>query len=162
MTSQKSLVDALERAPSIVVPLVRQADPSIVKRRPASRKWSIHEHACHLADVHDLFSNRLDLMLSHDDPPIESFDPGRDHQDDRLLHVDLEDALRRFDADRRRLVERVRRLSPEDWNRTARHNEYNSYSVLTMLRHVVLHDLFHAYRVEELLLRRDWPAPRPA
>ena len=35
MTSTDELVAALERAPGIVVPLVRQADPAILKRRPA-------------------------------------------------------------------------------------------------------------------------------
>jgi uncharacterized damage-inducible protein DinB len=161
MTTFASIIDALERAPSTIVPLVKQADPSIVKCRPPSGKWSIHEHACHLADVHDLFMERLDLMLSRDDAEIRSFDPGRDHPDDRLLHVDLDDALRRFEADRRRLVQRIRRLSPDDWRRTARHDEYNSYSVFIMLRHVALHDFSHAYRIEDLLLRRDWPAPSP-
>jgi hypothetical protein len=28
-----------------------------------------------------------------------------------------------------------------------------------MFRHLALHDFFHAYRIEELLLRRDWPTP---
>ena len=28
-----------------------------------------------------------------------------------------------------------------------------------MFRHLALHDFFHAYRIEELLLRKDWPAP---
>jgi len=31
--------------------------------------------------------------------------------------------------------------------------------VFTMFRHLALHDFFHAYRIEELLLRKDWPAP---
>jgi uncharacterized damage-inducible protein DinB len=150
---------ALDRAPKIVVPLVRQASPTIVKRRPPSGKWSIHEHACHLADVHPLFFQRLDLMLSEDSPAIRSYDPGRDDPPDALLGVDLDEALRRFEADRSRLVGRLRELEPDDWTRTARHEEYNSYSVLTMVRHLALHDFFHAYRIEELLLRKDWPAP---
>ena len=49
----------------------------------------------------------------------------------------------------------------DDWTRTARHDEYNSYSILTMFRHLALHDFHHAYRIEELLLRKDWPAPSP-
>ena len=49
----------------------------------------------------------------------------------------------------------------EDWMRTAQHDEYNSYSVFTMFRHLALHDFHHAYRIEELLLRKDWPAPSP-
>jgi DinB superfamily len=152
-------IAALERAPRIVVPLVRQAAPAIVKRRPPSGKWSIHEHACHLAEVHPLLSQRLDLMLAEDNPAIQSYDPGRDDRPDGLLAVDLEVALRRFEEDRKRLVGRLRQLQPDDWTRTATHEEYNCYSVFTMFRHLALHDFFHAYRIEELLLRKDWPAP---
>jgi uncharacterized damage-inducible protein DinB len=155
----QSIVEALARAPSIVVPLVRQAAPTILKTRPPSGKWSVHEHACHLANVHTLFVHRLDLMLAEDDPVIQSYDPGRDDPDDRLLQQELEEALQRFTIDRTRLVERLRRLQPVEWTRTARHDEYNSYSVFTMFRHLALHDFFHAYRIEELVLRRDWPAP---
>jgi len=151
-------IAALERAPGIVVPLVRQAGPAIVKRRPPSGKWSIHEHACHLAEVHPLFLERLDLMLSEDNPTIKSYDPGRDDQPEGLLRVDLESALRRFEADRAQLVGRLRHLQSDDWSRTANHDEYSSYSVFTMFRHLALHDFFHAYRIEELLLRKDWPA----
>ncbi len=159
MTSIREIVEALERAPSIVIPLVRQADPAVLKRRPPSGKWSIHEHACHLAEVHPLFFQRLDLMLSEDNPPIRSYEPGRDDPADALLRIDLAEALDRFKRDRSRLVERLRRLRPADWTRTGQHDEYNSYSAFTMFRHVALHDFFHAYRIEELLLRKDWPAP---
>ena len=154
-----AIIEALDRAPAIVVPLVRQARPEVLKRRTPSGKWSIHEHACHLAEVHALFFGRLDLMLSQANPAIRSYDPGRDDPDDHLLQLDLDEALDRFANERRRLVDRLRRLAPADWTRTARHDEYNSYSVLTMFRHVALHDFFHAYRIEELLLRRDWPPP---
>jgi hypothetical protein len=47
-------------------------------------------------------------------------------------------------------------LSARDWNRTAEHAEYSHYSVLIMFRHLALHDFFHAYRIEELLLKREW------
>ena len=159
MKSTEELVAALERAPAIVVPLVRQANPAILKRRPAPGEWSIHEDACHLAEVHPLFFRRLDLMLSETKPAITSYDPGRDDPDDALLKLDLTESLRRFAEERARLVARLRQLRPQDWMRTAQHDEYNSYSVFTMFRHLALHDFHHAYRIEELLLRRDWPAP---
>ncbi len=159
MTLGEHIVAALEQAPGIVVPLVQQANPSILKRRPRSGKWSIHEHACHLAEVHPLFFQRLEQMLLEDNPTISSYDPGRDDPQDALLNINLDDALQRFKQDRGRLVERLRQLVPADWTRTAEHDEYNSYSVFTMFRHLALHDFFHAYRIEELLLRKDWPAP---
>ena len=74
--------------------------------------------------------------------------------------MDLEDSLRQYVDDRRRLVERLRQLSPRDWNRTADHGEYSHYSVFIMFRHLALHDFFHAYRIEELLLNKEWPPSR--
>ena len=70
--------------------------------------------------------------------------------------MDLDDLLRKYVRDRGRLIERLRRLSAADWNRTAEHSEYSHYSVLIMFRHLALHELFHAYRIEELLLKREW------
>ncbi len=155
----KETIEALERAPDIVLPLVRQADPSILKRRPPSGKWSIHEHACHLAEVHPVMVRRLELMLHYDNPAIRSYDPGRDEPGDALLGIDLDEALDRYTRERAELAAKLRQLQVGDWARTAQHDEYNSYSIFTMFRHLALHDFFHAYRIEELLLRKDWPPP---
>ncbi len=38
----------------------------------------------------------------------------------------------------------------------APHEEYSDYSVRIMFRHLALHDLYHAYRIEERLLRKAW------
>ena len=160
MTTADAVIDALERAPQVVIPLVREVPASLLKRRPAPRKWSAHEHACHLAVVHRLFMNRLAEMLTNPAPVIAPYDPGQSDPDEALLAEDLDDSLRRFVDDRARLVERLRRLSPADWNRTAEHGEYSHYSVFIMFRHLALHDFFHAYRIEELLLKKDW-AVRP-
>ena len=156
MDSATAVVDALERAPAIVVPLVREVPEAILKRRPAPRRWSAHEHACHLAVVHALFFERLDHMLAHPAPVITPYDPGTQDADDRLLRLDLDESLERFVGDRARLVERLRALTPAEWARSAEHGEYSRYSVFIMFRHLALHDFLHAYRVEELLLRRDW------
>jgi hypothetical protein len=152
----ESVIDALARAPRIVVPLVREMPPALLKRRPAPGKWSAHEHACHLAVVHDLFFRRLDQMLSQPAPAITPYDPGTQDPDDALLKLDLDASLAAYAHDRARLVERIRQLSPVEWQRTADHGEYSHYSVFIMFRHLALHDFLHAYRIEELLLCRDW------
>jgi hypothetical protein len=91
---------------------------------------------------------------------IAPYDPGRDEADDVFLHMDLDRSLERYVSDRRLLVARLRSLPPAAWERTAEHDEYSHYSVFIMFRHVALHDLFHAYRIEEILLRREWAAER--
>ena len=156
MNSIPAVIDALRRAPEIVVPLVREVPPAILKRRPAPQRWSAHEHACHLAHVHALFFDRLDLMLSDPAPVIRPYLPGQQDADDLLLRMDLEPALERFVEDRKRLVVRLEALDYTEWSRTAAHGEYRTYSVFIMFRHLALHDFLHAYRIEELLLRPDW------
>ena len=156
MNNAAAVINALENAPALVVPLVREVPREVLKRRPAPGRWSAHEHACHLADVHALFFRRLQQFLTEERPRIEPFDPGAQRPDGELLEVELDDALARFAEDRRRLVARLRELPPDLWRREADHEEYSHYSVLIMFRHLALHDFLHAYRVEELLLKRDW------
>lgn len=158
MEGPAAVIEALDRAPDIVVPLVREVPRDILKRRPAPKRWSAHEHACHLAHVHAMFFERLEHMLRDPAPVIRPYLPGDQDADDLLLNMDLAESLERYVADRERLVVRLRGLSAADWTRTAQHDEYRTYSVFIMFRHLALHDFLHAYRIEELLLRRDWAA----
>jgi hypothetical protein len=101
-------------------------------------------------------------MLTHPSPVIQPYLPGDQDTDDFLQQMDLDDCLDRFVADRGRLVARLETLSPTEWRQAATHGEYRTYSVFIMLRHLALHDFLHAYRIEELLLRRDWASPSDA
>lgn len=150
------IIEALARTPDILLPLVREAPAESLKRRPAAGKWSIHEHACHLADVHPLFFDRLERMLRESHPRIEAFAPDPAQEEGLFLAWDLDEALERFSRDRARLVECLEALSLAQWRRTAEHEEYAHYSLSIMFRHLSLHDLFHAYRIEDLVLKRDW------
>ena len=156
MNNVSVIVAALERAPDLVVPLVQEVPPSILKRRPRPGKWSAHEHACHLAVIHPVLSARLDMMLTDPRPRIVSYFPSAQEEDGAFLNVELDEAMERFSSDRRRLVERLNALCAEEWQRTAEHSEYTHYSVFIMFRHLAMHDMFHAYRIEELLLKNDW------
>ena len=156
MNKPESVINALENAPAIILPLVREVPKENLKRRPQPRKWSAHEHACHLAEVHSLFFSRLDLMLKETRPRLAAYYPNKAMQEGALLKVDLDKALERYESDRALLVERLKQLSDEDWQREAEHEEYDHYSVLIMSRHIALHDMLHAYRIEELLLKKDW------
>lgn len=156
MDTAKSLVTLLEDTPALIVQMVREIPPAILKRRPAPGVWSAHEHACHLAEVHFLFFSRLELMLREDHPAIKPYFPHVDDAEDALLKADLDECLDRFVRERRLLVEKLKQLSPEDWSRTADHGEYTHYSVFIMFRHLALHDMMHAYHIEELLLKKDW------
>lgn len=148
----ESVITVLENAPAIIIPLVREVPPAVLKRRPRPGKWSAHEHACHLSFVHALFFSRLDVMMSEQHPRIASYRPEQADAEDMLLKMDLSAALEQFASDRASLVLQLKGLTAADWQRTAEHEEYEHYSVFIMFRHLAMHDMLHAYRIEELLL----------
>ncbi len=153
-TEIQTIIIRLEDAPDLIVPLMRAMPAEKLKKRPAFGKWSVHEHICHLAEVDPLMMRRLDLILSENNPKIDSYDPGRDDDPDKLLKMDLDSAIDHFISNRRKTVHRLKELSEDDWKRPADHEEYSAYSVFIMMRHLAMHDMFHAYRIEEILLTR--------
>jgi hypothetical protein len=151
-----AVLEQLARGPGLVRQVIYEVPPELRKRRPAPGVWSAHEHAVHLPAVQPIMMQRLDHLLSDPAPRIESYEPSRDDPDDALLALDLDAEMDRFDRERGEMLARLRTLTPEQWAIPAEHDEYSHYSVFIMFRHLAMHDLYHAYRVEERLLRKEW------
>lgn len=156
MSDTTTLIAALENAPGIIIPLIHEVPPQYLKRRPSPTKWSVHEHACHLSNADGPFLARLDLMVSAPAPFVGSMLPSPEEEAGALLSIDLDEALDQYVRERAGLVKRLKQLSVEDWQRTAEHEEYSHYSVWIMFRGLLTHEMLHAYRIEELLLKKDW------
>lgn len=151
-----ALIVALENVPNVIIPMIREVPADILKRRPGLGKWSAYEHACHLSQSDVAFRARLDLILSTPNPVIKTIENSAEDEAGALLEVDLDESLERYQKERASLVACLRGLSPEDWQRPAVHEAFREYSVLIMFRHVLNHEMLHAYRIEELLLKKDW------
>jgi hypothetical protein len=82
--------------------------------------------------------------------------PSPEEEAGSLLNIDLDEALDQYVRERARLVKRLKELSVEDWQLTAEHEEYSHYSVLVMFRQLLMHEMLHAYRIEELMLKKGW------
>ncbi len=156
MDDAQTLIATLQSAPRIIIGLIREVPPQYLKRRSSPTKWSAHEHACHISTADTAYLLRLDLILSDPAPYIKLMLPSADEEVGSLLNTDLDEALDLYVRERARLVERLKELSEGDWQRTARHEEYSHYSVFIMFRDLLLHEMLHAYRIEELMLKKDW------
>jgi hypothetical protein len=147
VNSAAAVIAALQRAPDVVVPLIREIPPDILKRRSVPRRWSAHEHACHLPHVHALFFDRLDYMLRNPAPLLRPYLPGEQDADDLLLRMDIDDCLDRYASDRARLVARLETLAAGGWARTAEHAEDRSCTTS-----------FTPIASKSFFFRRHWPA----
>lgn len=156
MSDTTTLISALAAAPGVIIPLIREVPAQILKRRPSPAKWSAYEHAVHLSQSDAAFRERLDQMLSEPEPFIKTIDNSPEDEAGAMLEIDLDESLNRYVRERASLVERLKKLSPDEWQKTAVHEAFDHYSVFIMFRHLLNHEMLHAYRIEELLLKKDW------
>lgn len=156
MNNPQTLIAALAGAPEIIIGLVREMSPQHLKRRSEQNKWSVHEHACHITMIDAPYLARLELMLTDPSPRITPMSATPDEEAGALLSVDLDEALALYMRERARLVERLQQLVEADWQRTTEHPEFSHYSVWIMFRQLLLHEMQHAYKIEELRLKKDW------
>ena len=150
------MISALRTAPGVIIPMIREVPQQILRRRPSEGKWSAYEHAIHLSQSDVSFRTRLELILSMPEPFIKSIENSPEDEAGAMLDVDLDESLERYAAERAALVERLAKLSPDEWRKTAVHEAFDHYSVFIMFRHLFNHEMLHAYRIEELLLKKDW------
>jgi hypothetical protein len=102
------------------------------------------------------FLARLDLILSAPEPHIEAIVNSPEDEAGAMFEIDLDDSLNRYVRERAALVERLKKLSLDEWQKTAVHEAFDHYSVFIMFRHLLNHEMLHAYRIEELLLKKEW------
>ena len=121
MNDPQPVLTALENAPALLIPLIRDVPETLRKRRPRPGKWSAHEHFCHLVIQHPPMRERLERMLTEENPLLVPLSPSPEEEAGALLGLDLEEAAGRFVRERSEMVARLRSLPPEAWERRGEH-----------------------------------------
>jgi len=123
-------IEILAAAPDLLEELISEVPEEIRKVRRIKGKWSIHEHACHLAEAQRMIIGRFKRFKQ--EKKLADF------RKNRLVMIDI-----------------LKNYTSEDWHNEGSHPEYTSINPLLWLRHVLMHDHFHMYRIEELLLTNN-------
>lgn len=149
------MLNSLAMGPTFLRELLSEIPEQLYKQQRKAGKWTIHEHAIHLTMVDDIMIPRLVAFRKESNPKIVPYNPSKEESAGSLLDMDLSKRLDSFDESRTRLIEAFAALEPGDYNKRAEHPEYTEYTPKIMLRHLMMHDHLHCYRIEELWLTRD-------
>jgi uncharacterized damage-inducible protein DinB len=144
------VLERLRRTPERLADAVRGLPPEVLTRRPEG-KWSIQENAGHLFDLESLWEQRLD---DYDAGAAElhaaDLENRKTHEaahNDRPISGIVAD----FSIARRRIVERLARMSPAELARTALHPRLRQpMSVVDLCFFVAEHDDHHLRTIDEL------------
>jgi hypothetical protein len=113
-----------------------------VRHRPEPGTWSPLEYGCHVRDACRIFTDRLRLMLTVDDPLFANWDQDATaidqayaDQDPRQVATDL---VRNADE----VADGFAAVRPEQWSRTGRRSNGSVFTVATLARYFA-HDPVH-------------------
>lgn len=155
MKDLTAILIGLRQTHTILTTLVREVPEDQLTIRRIPDKWSIHEQVCHLADVQGMLLERMQRFETEDPYEIQPFIPGDTVSDAHLRKMEIPQALAEFKRLREAQLEWVESVSATYWDKTALHPQYRLYTPLILLRHVLMHDHFHLYRIEELWLTEE-------
>jgi len=151
----ESILRSLSESITIFEGFLRAIPVDALKKKRGEGFWSIHEHADHLADVQSMILGRLQRILAEDMPEFIPFIPEQDEEIEiKTLHT-VEEIIEQFTAKRQEQLKLLRDAKTEDWARMAVHPEYDQYGLFLLARHILMHDHWHMYRMEELWLTKD-------
>ena len=154
------ILESLRRVPAILRGLVRALPPARLHERRSPDFWTIAEHAAHLAEVQPMLLERVQRMLREERPVFTPFFPDKEDAPGRAS-IDVEAVLDDFLQRRLELLALLDKAGPDAWLRRAEHPEYERYGLHILARHILMHDHWHMYRMEELGLTRDEFLTRP-
>jgi len=138
---------------AVLAGLVSDISEERLHARRGKGFWSIAEHVAHLAEAQTMIEGRVRRILSEDMPTFVPFFP--DETAEKPPVPPVADSLVRFKAGREAIMALLDAASDEDWQRRAVHPEYDDYGLRILARHILMHDHWHMYRIEEVWLTRD-------
>jgi hypothetical protein len=150
------LLEGLRRTPKVLSEFAKTIPEDKMDVRRGEGFWTIAEHVSHLAQVQPMISGRIKRFMNEDHPEFVPYVPGNGKDEPGTPpRMDLIAALEQFANDRNEQVVLLEGADNISWQKTATHPEYEHYSLYILARHVLMHDYWHMYRVEELWLTRD-------
>lgn len=151
----ESILRSLSDSITIFEEFLRAIPADALKKKRGKGFWSIHEHADHLADVQPMVLERLQRILAEDMPEFTPFVPEQDKKVEIKTLRSVEEIINQFRARRNEQLELLGNAEMKDWTRMAVHPEYDQYGLFILARHILMHDHWHMYRMEELWLTKD-------
>jgi hypothetical protein len=150
------LLETLGRSPRILAEFVHAIPESRLDLRRGEGFWTIAEHYSHLAQVQPMLLQRFQRFLSEDHPEFTPYLPGVGQEEPATPpRMSIESALDRFARYRTSQLLILEGANQAAWEKKGTHPEYEEYSLHILARHVLMHDHWHMYRMEELWLTKD-------
>ncbi len=156
MKDRTDLLEGLRRSPNILSEFVETIPDDRLNLRRADGFWTIAEHVSHLAQVQPMLLDRIKRFTTEAHPEFIPYIPGEEEDEpDTPELMEMSAAIDQLAAIRSEQLLVLEGADQGVWQREGKHPEYDRYTLYILARHLLMHDHWHMYRMEELWLTKD-------
>jgi FMN phosphatase YigB (HAD superfamily) len=151
-SSPTALLAVLQAVPALFHHLIRTTSPNKWALRPAEGEWAFTEILCHMRDVEiEVNLPRVDAVLAGNNPIVtgQVTDPWAEARN--YIQQDVLTAFCDFVTARNQLVAKLQALSPQEWERPARHTIFGPTHLRELVGFMIEHDLLHIRQAQAAL-----------
>ena len=150
----KTLIQILKDTPEVISNYISLISKEEMEIKRGENFWTVKEHLIHLDYVQDILFNRILKFKNEEEPKVTPYFPENDKiEKDKFDNVD--EILTSYKNKRDKQIKLINELSESDMKKEATHDEYKKYNFEIVLNHILFHDYWHMYRIEELWLTKD-------
>ena len=117
------------------------------RTRPDPATWSPLEYGCHVRDVFRLYDQRLELMLTQDDPLYPNWDQDETAIADRYAEQDPAEVAAALHQAALAIAGRFESVTGDQWQRPGRRSDGARFTVETFARYFLHDPVHHLYDV---------------
>ena len=143
--SREDVLAGLRSTPTVLERLVVAGGTA-----PTGEGWNLAEVVWHLRDAEARALERMRAMRDQTRPFLAGYDQEALARDGRYAERDVLTGVHEFADLRRRAVEELEALTPEQWEREGQHEEVGTITILNQAMHLAGHDLNHLAQLARL------------
>ncbi len=142
-----ALLSRCDAIPTRIAQAVKDRYTEDLHARPLPDDWSLVEVFAHMRAVDDIFTPRIYAILARDSVALVAYDERRWAEVAHYEQLELQTSLRLFTLRRAELVNTLRALALEDWQRIGIHEEWGPMTLLAILTFFLEHEEEHCAQI---------------
>lgn len=154
--ANKAIIRRLAYAPQRILNAVSGWSEAQIHGAPAESEWSAADILAHLRASDDIVAYRIYAILARDVPPLPAYDERRWAEVAGYAQMEFRASLDTFTKRRAEIVALLRRITPEDWERSGTHEVRGTLTLRAVVAGLVEYEEEHAGQIEAL--RAHWRA----
>ena len=152
-TSTEALLSRFAAIPAYIVQVIEGRSKEELRVKSAGNEWSMVEVFAHMRASDDIVTPRIYVILVRETPMLVAYDERRWAKIARYEQLDFHVSLHLFTMRRAELINVLRLLTSEDWQRVGIHEELGPQTVLSIVSGLLEHEEEHCAQLAALAKR---------